>query len=76
MYPQVEYFHSIMEMQELQEPSVTPNVVEKAKYPHDMDRGVLCLIVFWTSHTSILILFASQVCLLLTNVQQLQLSRV
>ena len=40
MYPQVEYYHSIMEIQELQEPSVTPNVVEKAKFPHDMDRGI------------------------------------
>ena len=39
MNPQVEYFHTTMEMQNVDGQHKQPNVVEDFKYPHDMDRG-------------------------------------
>ena len=36
----VEYFHAIMEIQDIEGSDEKPNIVENLQYPHDMDRGI------------------------------------
>ena len=39
MNPQVEYVHTIMEIQYINEQHEQPNVVEDFQYPQDIDRA-------------------------------------
>ena len=40
MRPEVEYFHAIMEIQDIEGSAEKANIVEHLPYPHDMDRGI------------------------------------
>ena len=40
MKPEVEYFHAIMDIQDIEGSDEKPNLVENLQYPHGMARGI------------------------------------